>query len=69
LALSAGALFAARWSGHSRWARSAVPAFALSMLALQHVRTHGVTIIGAVLCAIAVAVNVLHVSAMRARQG
>ena len=69
VAVSAGALFAARWSGQSRWARSAVPAFAFNILALQHLRTHGVTLVGVVLVAVAVGLNALHVSAMRARQG
>jgi hypothetical protein len=67
VAVSAGALFAARWGGQSRWARSAVPAFAFNILALQHLRTQGVTLVGAVLIAVAVGMNVLHVSAMRAR--
>jgi hypothetical protein len=67
LSLSAGWLFAAWCVGDSRWARTSVPAFAVTVLAGQYLMAHGLTLAGVGLVGVAIAVNVLHVTSIRAR--
>ncbi|MGV3518236.1 hypothetical protein [Luteitalea sp.] len=67
LALSSGWLFAAWCVGDSRWARTSVPAFAVTVLAGQYLMAHGLTLAGVGLVGVAIAVNVLHVTSIRAR--
>jgi hypothetical protein len=44
-----------------------VPAFAVTVLAGQYLMAHGLTLAGVGLVGVAIAVNVLHVTSIRAR--